>query len=159
MTYSDRIDVHRVVEVPSWQREVVQARAEDVVLAASLFKPNAVGSHELTVGAGFGQRQLLKARGAYLGERIVLGVTPLHVYALSLLFGGRVSRLVACWPRAELLAEPVCALCNAQDVLWPALLLTDRYHRCLAELQTLDHDDEAWRVLALLLRRDIAAAR
>lgn len=138
----------------SWSRELVQARADDVVLAAARFKPNAAGSRELTVGAGFGQRQLLKARGAYLGERIVVGVTPLHVYALSLVFGGRSSRLVARWPRAELRPEPVCALGNARDALWPAVLVMDRYRRCLAELQPLVHDDEAWRVLTLLLRRD-----
>jgi hypothetical protein len=154
MTYSDRTAVHRVADAaPSWQRELVQARADDVVLAASLFKPNAAGSYELTVGAGFGQRQLLKAKGAYLGERIVLGVTPLHVCAVSVLFGGRASRLVGRWPRTELRAEPVCPLGTPPEVLWPALLLTDRHRGCLAELQTLDHDDDAWRLLTLLLRR------
>jgi hypothetical protein len=153
MTHSERIDVHRFVErAPSWAREIVQTRADDVVLAAAPFKPNAVGSHELTVGAGFGQRQLLKARGVYLGERIVVGVTPLHVHVLALLFGGRASRLVAQWPREELRSEPVRALGNAADAPWPAVLLADRHGRGLAELRASEHDDEAWEVLILLLR-------
>jgi hypothetical protein len=153
MTQSDGIDVHRVVAgALSSSRDLVQTRADDVVLAAARFKPNAVGSHELTMGTGFGQRQLLKARGAYLGERVVIGVTPLHVYLLALLFGGRASSLVARLPRDELRAELVGALGNAADALWPAVLLADRSRRCLAELQPLEHDDEAWQVLALLLR-------
>ena len=62
MTISDRLDAHLDLGAgTSWSRELVQARADDVVLAAALFKPNAAGSRELTLGAGFGQRQLLKA--------------------------------------------------------------------------------------------------
>ena len=88
MANSHTVAVHRVRRAgPSWSRELVQARAEDVVLAAGLFKPNAPGSHEFTTSTGFGHRQILKARGAYLGERIVLGITPLHVHALAVFFG------------------------------------------------------------------------
>jgi hypothetical protein len=155
MTSSERVDAHLGLDGgTSWSRDLVQARADDGVLAAAMFKPNAAGSHELTMGAGFGQRQLLKARGAYLGERVVVGVTPSHVHALVLLFGGRTSRLVSRWPRAELRAEPVSPLGSACAMPWPALLLMDRYRRTLAELQVLECDDEAWRLLALLLHRD-----
>ncbi len=144
---------------PRWARELVQPRADDVVLAAALFKPNAVGSRELTSVAGLGHRQLLKARGAYLGERIVLGVTALHVHAVAVFLGNRVGRSAGCWPRAELCAAPVFALGDTVEPVWPALLLTDRYRKNVAELQVLQRDDDAWRVLALLLRSDDASIR
>ena len=152
MMYSFRVDAHRKPSSRvSWPRELVQVHANDVVLAAALFKPNAAGSHELTPGAGFGHRQLLKASGAYLGERIALGVTALHVHALSLMFGGRASRAVACWPRRDVRAELVTAR-GAADDAWPALHLSDRQRRSVAELQSLDGDDDAWELLTLLLR-------
>jgi len=154
---ADPSTAHR--DHPLWARELVQARADDVVLAAALFKPNAVGAHELTSVAGLGHRQMLKARGAYLGERIVLGVTALHVHAVAVFFGNRVGRSVGCWRRAELCAAPVGALGDTVEPVWPALLLTDRYRKCLAELQVLQRDDDAWHVLAMLLRRDDAFTR
>jgi hypothetical protein len=144
---------------PLWARELVQPRADDVVLAAALFKPNAVGAHELTSVTGLGHRQLLKARGAYLGERIVLGVTALHVHAIALFLGNRIGRSVGCWPRAELCAAPVSALGDTVEPVWPALLLTDHCRRSLAELQVLRRGDDAWRVLAMLLRCDDAFTR
>jgi len=151
--YSFRVDTHHVRGArPSWCREVVQARAEDVVLAAALFKPNAAGSHELTIGAGFGHRQLLKARGAYLGERILLGVTPLSVHALAVFLRGRTSRGVACWSRSDVCAELISPRGRAREALWPALLLTDRGGSSLVELQVSHYDDDAWQVLTLLLR-------
>lgn len=153
MTYLFRVDTHRTpTSRISWPRELVQVRADDVVHAAALFKPNAAGSHELTPGAGFGHRQLLKASGAYLGERIALGATALHVHALALMFGGRASRSVACWPRDEVRAELVAARGAAIDNTWPALRLSDRQRRSLVELQALDCDDDAWELLTLLLR-------
>ena len=142
---------HAVVTRTSWARALVQRRADDVVLAAAPFKPNAVGSCEFSSSAGFGQRQILKARGAYLGGRVLLGVTPLHVHALVLFLGHRAARAVACWPRTELEVAPIGALGNTVDLAWPALLLADRYGNVLAELQVMQRDDETWRVLALLL--------
>ena len=94
--------VHTQRSRPSWIRELVQSRAEDVVVAAALFKPNAAGSYEFTTSSGFGQRQILKADGSYFGERVVLGVTPLHLHALLVFFGGRLSRSVVCWPRSDI---------------------------------------------------------
>jgi hypothetical protein len=138
---------------------LVQARADDVVLAAGLFKPNAAGSHELTNGGGFGQRQLLKARGAYLAERVVLGVTPLHVHALAVFFGGRVARAAGCWPRSDLIAVAVDAIGDRVDPVWPALLLAGRHGREIAELQVLRRDESAWSVLALLLRANATSDR
>lgn len=140
-----------VVTRTSWARELVQRHADDVVLAATPFKPNAVGSSEFSSAEGFGQRQLLKASGAYLGGRVVLGVTPLHVHALVVAFGRCIARPIACWPRAELSASPIVALGDTGDLAWPALLISNRDGKVLAELQAIRRDDEAWRVLALLL--------
>jgi hypothetical protein len=96
---------------------------------------------------------MLKARGAYLGERIVLGITPLHVHALAVFLGYRVSRAVGCWPRVDLCGEPISPNGRPAELLWPALLLTNRYGKALAELQVLQHDEDAWHLLTLLLRR------
>jgi hypothetical protein len=160
MAYSYPVDVRHVRPAgSSWSRELVQARAEDVVLAAALFKPNAAGSHEFTTSTGFGQRQILKARGAYLGERIVLGVTPLHVHALAVFLGHRASRAIACWPRVEVCIEPVAPNGNAVNPLWPALLVTNRYRKALAELQVLHSDDDAWHLFTLLLRPSSSSDR
>jgi len=147
--YASHIGLTRAL----WMRELMQAHADDVVVAAALFKPNAAGLHELTTVDGFGQRQILKARGTYLGERIVIGVTPLHVHARALFLGHRISRAVACWPRAELRAVPIRALGDVVEPAWPALLLTDGHGRTLGELQVLQRDDEAWTLLAMLLQR------
>jgi hypothetical protein len=158
--YSDRVDARHVADArTSLSRELVQAYADDVVLAAAVFKPNAAGSHELTLGAGFGHRQLLKARGAYLGEHIVLGVTALHVHALALFFGGRSSRAVACWRRVDVRSELVAPRGRDGEGLWAALLLTDCHRNNLVELQVLHSDDDAWQVMTLLLRRDPSSAR
>ena len=95
---------------------------------------------------------MLKARGAYLGERIVLGITPLHVHALTLFLGCRASRAVACWPRVDLRAEAISPNDTTTELPWPAVLLTNRFGKPLAELQVLQHDDDAWDLLTLLLR-------
>jgi hypothetical protein len=154
MANSDLIAVHRVGRAGvSSLRELVQARADDVVLAAALCKPNAAGLHEFSRSTGFGQRQMLKARGAYLGERIVLGVTPLHVHAVAVFLGSRISRAVACWPIVELHVEPISPNGRITALPWPAVLLTNRFGKALAELQVLQHDDDAWDLLALLLGR------
>lgn len=144
-----------------WSRVqgLVQARADDVVLAAAIFKPNAAGWHELASATGFGQRQLLKARGAYLGERVVLGVTPLHLHALAVFCGCRMSRAVGRWSRGEVVATAVCAMTDHIEPLWPALLISRRDGRDIAELQVLRRDDHAWRVLALLLRGNTSSDR
>ena len=59
----------------AWARELAQQHAEDVVIAASLFKPNAPGSSELS-WSGLKPRQMMKARGIYLGERTISSCRP-----------------------------------------------------------------------------------
>jgi len=141
---------HALRHADSWMRELAQRHADDVVLAAALFKPNAVGNHELSWG-GFGQRQLLKARGAYLAERTVLAVTPLEVVAVALSFGDRVERKVRCWRRGAMSVACVVAHGRAWDVAWPAVLITNRSGRMAAEVQPLHADAESGGVTALLL--------
>jgi len=139
----------------SWVRELVQVHADDVVLAAALCKPNAPGSHELASFEALAQRQLLKARGAYLADTVALGVTPLHVHALGLFLGRRIVRAVGSWPRDELYATPVDALGDTRDPTWPALLLTDAYRRPHAELRLIERHDDAWDLLAMLTRHQV----
>lgn len=129
----------------------IQPYADDVVLAAAMFKPNAVGWHELTSASGFGQRQLLKARGAYLAERVVLGVTPLHLLASAVYFGGHALRELGCWARRDVVATPISAVDDPAETPWPALLLSVAGGRDLAELQVVLHDDASWDVLTQLL--------
>jgi len=143
----------------AWARETVQRWADDVVLAAAVFKPNAAGNHDLSP-SGFGDRQILKACCAYLGERVILGVTPLHVHAVDLALGGHLARTVGRWGRDELLIAPVAAKRTRvrNDPNWPAIVVCFRSGRPIAELQVLRHDEEAERVVELLLgttcRRD-----
>lgn len=143
---------------PLWPQDLAQAVAQDVVLAAARFKPNAAGYHEFALGAGFGHRQLLKARGTYLGERVILGATALHLHALVLCFGGRLAREVGCWRRAEVSAHLIPARDRIGDESRPALLLCDRDRRGLAELQALPFGEDAWELLTLLVRTNRACA-
>ena len=137
----------------SWAREVVQRQADDVVLLAGLFKPNAPGNFDFSP-SGIGDRQLLKSRGVYLGERILLGITPLHLYAIELVAGGRLQCVVGRWQREDLVPTTVLAQrgrTEIHDPHWPAVLVTRRRGRPLAELQVVDRDRETGRLLDLLL--------
>jgi hypothetical protein len=129
----------------------IQPYADDVVLAAALFKPNASGRHELTSATGFGQRQLLKARGAYLAERVLIGVTALHVHASAVYFAGHALRELGCWARREVVVTPIAAAGDPAETPWPALRFTGDGGRDLAELQVVLHDDDSWDVLTQLL--------
>jgi hypothetical protein len=137
----------------TWACETVQRHADDVVLAAGMFKPNAPGRFCLSP-SGFGDRQLLTARGAVLGERLLLGVTPLDLYAIDLILGGRLGRLVARWSRDDLVVQMVAAKRgrrDAADPLWPALLISLRTGIPSAEVQVVERDSDSERLVALLL--------
>jgi hypothetical protein len=142
-----------------WVRELVQRHADDVVLAAAYCKPNAPGGGELRSFAALEARQLLKACGAYLGERIALGATALHLHAVSLFFGHRLARVVGSWPRADVYATPLCALGDKVEPAWPALHLTDARGKSRAELQVVERDDDAWELLVMLMRRQLPSVR
>jgi hypothetical protein len=137
-----------------WTYEIVRRRSDDVVVAAAIFKPNAPGDFSLSLG-GFGDRQMLKACCAYLGERILLGVTPLHVHAIEVFGGARFSRTVARWPRDDVAVTAVPARRGRgsnEDPSWPAMLICRRSGRPLAELQAFRREPSAERVVDLLVR-------
>jgi hypothetical protein len=134
----------------TWARELAQQHADDVVLAASLFKPNAGGTSGLS-WAGLRARQVMKGRGIYLGERVVLAITPLDVYAVETLFGGRMHRTIRRWSRSDLFVSTVTTRGRPASPRWPALLVATREGRQLADVQALHHDDEAEHVGQLLL--------
>ena len=92
----------------SRSREQLQAEVPDVVLAAAVFQPNALGRSELGSLRGLQHRQLLKGEARYLGERLLVGVTPLEV-CITVLWWRRVPSPWARWrwPRAEVLCSPV----------------------------------------------------
>jgi len=136
--------------VPVDARELAQRYAEDVVTGAAVFKPNAPGRCDLSP-RGFGQRQRLKARGVYVGERTLLATTPLHVVAIELHLGARLRRLAGRWTRDELIAVATAACGVEPDPRWPAVLLADSSGRAFAELQPLVRDDESARVTRSLL--------
>jgi hypothetical protein len=143
----------RQVDLPesrTWAVEIAQQHADDVVLTAALFKPNAAGNWELS-WSGWKSRQIMKARGTYLGERVVLAFTPLDVYAVELLFWGRLHRTICRWSRSELFVSMVVTRGREPDPRWPALLIASRRGRLLAEVQALIRDNDAERVGKLLL--------
>jgi hypothetical protein len=131
-------------------RDLAQQHAEDVVIAASLFKPNAPGSSELS-WSGLKPRQMMKARGTYLGERTILAITALDVYAVEISFGGRIERTIRRWARSDLLVSTVTTRGRPAGPRWPAILIANRNGRQLAELQALTRDGEAEHVARLLL--------
>jgi hypothetical protein len=143
----------RRVDLPvskAWAVEIAQQHADDVVLAAALFKPNAAGNCELS-WSGWKSRQIMKARGTYLGERVVLALTPIDVYAVELVFWGRVHRTIRRWARSDLFVSMVVTRGREPDPRWPALLIASRRGRLLAEVQALIRDNDAERVGGLLL--------
>ena len=142
-------------DVALWARAVVQRHADDVVVAAARFKPNAAGRFDLSP-AGFGQRAILKSQGAYLAERLLVGVTPLHVHVVRLVFGGRLARPAERWERDEIDVVPVPSHGRELDPVGLALRVARRTGRPLAELQPLHRDRETERVVDLLLSRRVA---
>jgi hypothetical protein len=141
---------HDVARLDLGTLELAQRHADDVVYAAARFKPNATGNHELSWG-GFGRRQVLKAEGAYLAERVVLAVTPLHVCVIELACFGRIERLIRRWPRASVTVSFTAAHGRTQHLGWPALLIASHRGRALADVQAVCHDDAAQVVAELLV--------
>jgi hypothetical protein len=141
-----------------WARELAQRHAEDVVLAAALFKPNAAGNWNLSWG-GFGQRQKLKAAGVYLAERVLLAVTPLDLYVVELLLQGQIHRTIRQWPRTDLRTAAVTAEGRTHNPRFPALLIANRTGRLLAEVQPVHLGPDTVEVLKLLITDHYADQR
>ena len=106
--------------------DVAQPRCDDVVIAAAAFGPNAAGRRELSTLRGMSQRQVLKSRGAYLADRVLLAVTPLEVIAIAL---GPVSsrfREVLRWRRDTMLVRAIESNVGAGRACRPAQSSHDR---------------------------------
>jgi len=61
-----------------WACTPVQQQVDDVVLGAARRRANARGRFEFSSVRGFGERQLLKARGAYVAPDVVVAGVPTH---------------------------------------------------------------------------------
>jgi hypothetical protein len=81
-------DGRRVVQSNEIRRRTLcdfaQPRCDDVVHAAAVFAPNARGRRELSCICGMSERQLLKSRGAYLAERVLVAMTPIEIVLCAL---------------------------------------------------------------------------
>lgn len=133
--------------------DLAQTRCDDVVLAASTFKPNAAGRVELGGWRGFQDRQLLKGRGAYLGERVLVAVTTLEIVALALVpIGFGRNRLA--WRRSEVVAHAVVARTNPTEIPLPAFVLGGRGRGRRLELAALTDDESTASVLGHLFTAD-----
>jgi hypothetical protein len=64
--------------------DIAQPRCDDVVHAAAVFAPNACGRRELSCIRGMSERQLLKSRGAYYAERVLVAITPIEIMLFAL---------------------------------------------------------------------------
>jgi hypothetical protein len=112
---------------------VAQRWCDDEVLAAAYVKPNAPGRFELDGLEAISSRQLLKGRGVYFCERVLLAVTSVEVVAIaadlwSILFARRMV-----WRRSELAAVTVGSRDGARPGA-PGLLLTRRNARPALEV-------------------------
>ena len=121
--------------------------------AWAVFQPNAPGRGEFRGGDAFGQRQLLKAAGLYLAERVVIAVGSAEVALWPLMPGRFACPCIGRWERERLLAIPVPAH-GPQDSTWPGFVLVDVGHgRMLAEVRAVRHDLASERTAGLLTTR------
>jgi hypothetical protein len=126
-----------------------QRWCDDEVLAAAYVKPNAPGRFELDGFEAIASRQLMKGRGVYFCERILLAVTSVEVIAIaadlwSIFFARRMV-----WKRSELAAAAVGS-CDRERPRAPGLLLTQRNARPALEVIGLGEDGPMWTVLERL---------
>jgi hypothetical protein len=143
-----------MASVGTWARATAQRYSDDVVLHAALFKPNAWGRVEMSSWRGFQTRQFLKAQGRYLGERIIVAVTPLEVFVLRLGVGRLGRSIVLRMPRAECRVStvaPIGPMNATEELQWPAIVIGNARGCEFAELLLMHRDDEAARLLESLL--------
>jgi hypothetical protein len=132
-------------------RDVAQAHCDDVVLAASTFKPNAAGPREVA-RRGVRDRRRLKGRDAHLGERVLLAVTTVEVVAIVLVSPGSGRRRLA-WKRSEVVARAVAPTAPTDPPL-PAFVLGGRGRNPRIELAALTDDEPTASVLGHLFGPD-----
>ena len=85
--------------------DLAQPFCDDVVQVAGFFTPNAPGGGGLAANDALDERGLLRLRGAYLAERVLLAVTPLEVVAIAFGPGAREHLQRVVWRRSELVAQ------------------------------------------------------
>ncbi|MGZ4688134.1 MAG: hypothetical protein ACXVKA_01775 [Acidimicrobiia bacterium] len=131
-------------------REVAQRFCDDVVMVAGCFKPNAPGRWELSGFRALSERQLLKSRGAYFAERLLVAVTPIEVVAISMdgLGFGRPRRRV--WSRSDLVVQTIPARAE-QHLPGPALRLSRFGSFPVVEIVPVPDDDTSGAVIEKLL--------
>jgi hypothetical protein len=140
----------------SHYQRLTQHAADDEVLVAGLFMPNAVGRGEMSTLTGMSQRQRMKCRRGYLGERILLGLTCLHLYLVPPMIGWPVvgPRYLVDVRRIDRADLRTVEVPNAVPGLGPAIRMRDaRRNVDLAELRMRVLDDGAKRLVDLLLGR------
>jgi hypothetical protein len=129
-------------------RELAQPFAADEVLAAALFRPNAPGHRMLNPS---GSTHEVAGRGIFLGEQLLVAVTPVEVILLTAPFGNWRQRALITARRSEVTVETVVTA-GRDDPRWPAIQLGLPGLRVL-EVRARLETEESWRVLELLLRR------
>jgi hypothetical protein len=116
-----------------------QRWCDDEVLAAAYVKPNAPGRFELDGFEAIASRQLMKGRGVYFCERILLAVTSVEVVAIAADFWSIVFARRMVWKRSELAAVAVGSRDEHRPEA-PGLLLTQRNARPALEVIGLGGD-------------------
>jgi hypothetical protein len=66
----------------------------------------------------------MKSRGAYLGERVVLAVTPYEIAAFDVRVGGFLGTELS-WPREDLIVAAIDSVSRSEDPP-PAFLIASR---------------------------------
>ncbi len=129
--------------------EAAQQYCDDVVHVAGLFKPNAPGRGELRGFRALSERQLLKSRGVYFSERMLVAVTPVEVVVIAMdaAMFGRTRRTV--FTHDELCVEPIPSA--SDDIPGPALRLSRRGTSPMIEIAPTGDDPAAAAVTDRLL--------
>jgi hypothetical protein len=99
-------EVGRARPDTEWLAPFAQARVDDEIIAAALFRPNVPGRWACSSLEAFGQRQILKAQGRHHGERLVLALTSWQIHGLALSMTGHVAEHLV-WNRATALVLEV----------------------------------------------------
>jgi hypothetical protein len=131
--------------------EAAQRFCDDVVTMAGFFKPNAPGRGELRGLRAMSERQLMKSRGVYLSERILVAVTPVEVVAIALDAAafGRTRRRV--WTHEDLRVDVIPSRAGA-GAPGPALCLSRHGRSPVIEIAPIMDDDASASVVERLLR-------
>ena len=119
-------------------------------LTWALFQPNAPSGGELRGPSALADRQLLKAQGQYLAERVALVIDSERVSAWPTWLGRIARHPLRTWFRDEVFALPVPAA-GTWSGSWPAFALVDAARfRVVADLRAVVDDAASRHVLERL---------